>query len=143
MDRKRFHLRSRAMLVMLAVTFALLLWVLFDLQVVHGSYYLEQSTRKIADTETVQAARGEILDRYGRVLVSNRATYQVTLDTKMMGTPKERNETVLALLKVCREQGVEWNDTLPVTRELPFQYTVESPFAVVTEIGRASCRERV
>ena len=132
MDRKRFHLRSRAMLVMLAVTFALLLWVLFDLQVVHGSYYLEQSTRKIADTETVQAARGEILDRYGRVLVSNRATYQVTLDTKMMGTPKERNETVLALLKVCREQGVEWNDTLPVTRELPFQYTVESPFAVVT-----------
>ncbi len=106
MDRKRFHLRSRAMPVLLVGTFALLLWTLFNLQVVNGSYYLEQSTRKIANTETVQAGRGQILDRYGRVLVSNRATYQVTLDTKMMGTPGERNETVLALLEACREQGV-------------------------------------
>lgn len=132
MDVKRFHLRSRAMLVLLAASFGLLLWVLFDLQVVNGSYFLEQSTRKIADTETVQAARGAILDRYGRVLVSNRATYQVTLNTNLMGTPQDRNGTLLALLGVCREQGVEWNDTLPVTQSLPFRYTVDSPFTVVT-----------
>ena len=132
MDVKRFHLRSRAMLVMLAAAFALLLWTLFDLQVVNGSYYLEQSTRKIANTETVQAARGAILDRYGRALVSNRATYQVTLDLQMMGSTQNRNETILALLQVCEEQGVEWTDTLPVTQAAPFHYTVDSPYTVVT-----------
>ena len=120
------------MLALLAAAFGLLLWTLFDLQVVNGSYYLAQSTRKIANTETVQAARGTILDRCGRVLVSNRATYQVTLNTSMMGDEQGRNETILALLKVCREQGVEWNDTLPVSLDLPLRYTVDSPFEVVT-----------
>ena len=132
MDKNRFHLHSQLMLFLLAGSFAVLLWVLFDLQVVNGSYYLAQSTRKIANTETVQAARGEILDRYGRVLVSNRATYQVTLNPNMMGSVQDRNDTLLSLLEVCREQGVEWNDTLPVNWEPPFLYTTDTPFQVVT-----------
>ncbi len=128
MDGKRFALRSRVVLALLAVVLAAFLWVLFDLQIVHGSYYLSQSTRKIASTEAVQAARGEILDRYGRVLVSNRATYQVMVDTRLMKSEAERNETVLSLLKICREQEVEWVDTLPVTKAPPFRYTVDDPF---------------
>lgn len=132
MDKKRFRLRSRVVLSLLAVSFLALFGVLFNLQVVNGGYYLAQSTRKIANTETVQAVRGDILDRCGRVLVTNRATYQVTLDTQMMGTPQTRNKTILSLLEVCREQDVTWNDTLPVTTEPPFAYTVESPFEIVT-----------
>lgn len=132
MDEKRFLLRSRAVMGVMVAILAVFVCVLFDLQVVKGSYYLEQSTRKIANTETVQAARGPILDSRGRVLVSNRATYQVTLDTKLMGTVQNRNETVLALLEVCRDRGTEWNDTLPVTQSLPFRYTVDSPYTVTT-----------
>ena len=132
MDGKRFALRSRMVLALLCAVMVLFAWVLFDLQVVNGSYYLEQSTRKIAVTEPVQAARGEILDRYGRLLVSNRAAYQVTVDTRLMGDEKERNETVLKLLEICREQAVEWNDNLPITRTAPFRFTVESPFENTT-----------
>lgn len=128
MDGKRFALRSQVVLVLLCAVIALFAWVLFDLQVVNGSYYLEQSTRMIASTEPVQAARGAILDRYGRVLVSNRAAYQVTVDTRLMADEAERNETVLKLLEICREQGVEWADSLPITREAPFRFTVDSPF---------------
>lgn len=132
MDGKRFALRSRMVLALLCAVMVLFAWVLFDLQVVNGSYYLEQSTRKIAVTEPVQAARGEILDRYGRVLVSNRAAYQVTVDTRLMGDEKERNETVLKLLEICREQAVEWTDTLPITRTAPFRFTVDAPFENTT-----------
>lgn len=131
MDLKRFHIRSRVVIALMGVVLGAFLWALFDLQVVHGSYYLEQSTRKIANIETVQAARGEILDRYGRVLVSNRATYQVTLDTKLMGDIQGRNGTILALLEICREQGVEWSDSLPVTMTYPLRYTTGSPYEVV------------
>lgn len=143
MNKKQFHLRSRVVMLFLAVVLTAFGWVLFDLQVVNGSYFLEQSTRKIANTETVQAARGNILDRYGRVLVSNRATYQVTLDTSLMGTGQSRNETVLALLEVCREQGVSWNETLPVTTTPPFRYTVDNPFQTVSvdESGNEKRRE--
>lgn len=129
---KRFVLRTRMVLILFGVLLALFAWVLYDLQVVNGSAYLEQSTRKIASTETVQAARGAILDRYGRVLVDNRVTYQVTLDASLMGGVQGRNETVLALLRACREQGVEWNDSLPVSDTLPFRYTVELPYETVT-----------
>lgn len=132
MDGKQFHLRSRLVVAALAAVLLTFAWVLYDLQVVHGSYYLEQSTRKIANTETVQAARGEILDRYGRVLVSNRAGYQVTLDTKLMGNVQGRNNTVLELLEICREQGVAWSDTLPVSGRVPFGYTEARPFENVT-----------
>ncbi len=141
MDGKRFQLRTRVTLILLVVIFLVFAWALFDLQVVNGSYYLEQSTRKIANTETVQAARGEILDRYGRVLVSNRATYQVTLDTKLMGNTQNRNDTILDLLEICREQGTGWNDSLPVTVEGPFSYTSDSPYENVT-VGEDGTKTR-
>lgn len=138
MDGKQFQFRTRTVLLILAAVFLAFTGVLYNLQVVHGGYYLEQSTRKIANTETVQAARGEILDRYGRVLVSNRASYQVTLDTSLMGDIQGRNQTLLALLSICREQGVTWADTLCVSREATFSYTEERPFEALSADGTAS-----
>ena len=132
MEPKRFQLRSRVILLALLAVLLGFFGVLYDLQVVNGDKYLEQSTRKIANTETVQAARGALLDRYGRVLVTNRASYQVTLDTKLMGDIQGRNSTILELLKLCREQDMTWNDTLPVTAGRPFQYTNDHPFETVT-----------
>ena len=124
--------------MILAAVFLAFTGVLYNLQVVHGGYYLEQSTRKIANTETVQAARGEILDRYGRVLVSNRASYQVSLDTSLMGDIQGRNTTLLKLLAVCREQGVAWTDTLCISGEAPFSYTQARPFETLSADGTAS-----
>ena len=128
MDQERFHIRSRGMLAILAVVTVLYAWVLFDLQVVNGSSYLEQSTRKIANSETVPAARGPILDRYGRVLVSNRAVYRVTLDTKPMGNDQNRNRILLSLLELCQEQGVSWSDSLPISAGPVFSFTTDTPF---------------
>lgn len=128
----RFWGRSQFLIALLVAVMAVYVWFLFDLQVVKGDYYREQSIRKITNIETVQAARGEIFDRYGRALVTNRATYQVTLNEKQMGSAQERNDTVLALIRACREQGVEWNDSLTITFTFPFRFTVEQPYEVVT-----------
>ncbi|MGE9970624.1 penicillin-binding transpeptidase domain-containing protein [Candidatus Pseudoscillospira sp. SGI.172] len=138
MDGKQFQFRTRTVLLILAAVFLAFTGVLYNLQVVHGGYYLEQSTRKIANTETVQAARGEILDRYGRVLVSNRASYQVSLDTSLMGDIQGRNTTLLKLLAVCREQGVAWTDTLCISGEAPFSYTQARPFETLSADGTES-----
>lgn len=129
---KKFILRTRGVLVVFAALLAFFAWVLYDLQVVHGSEYLAQSTRKIASIETVPAARGALLDRYGRVLADNRVTYRVTLDAKSMGDTQSRNSTILALIRACGEQGVTWNDSLPVTAAPPFHYTTAAPYEVVS-----------
>jgi len=117
-----FPRRVRAVLLVLAALLVGFSWVLYDLQIVHGAEYLEKSQRKIANTETVEAARGELLDRYGRLLVSNRISYKVTLTTSLMGA--DRNDIILDLLEICREEGVLWADTLPITASAPFTYTL-------------------
>ena len=118
MDGKQFHMRIWVVRVLLAAILAGFFLVLWNLQVVNGAYYRSQSVRKIVYTETVEAARGEILDRYGRVLVTNSVQYNVTLDTTLMG--EERNEILSSLLALCREHGVEWTDSLPVSNSAPW-----------------------
>ena len=126
MDGKQFHSRIRVVLLLLAVLLFLFVGVLYNLQYVHGADYLEQSVRKIAETQKVEAARGQILDRYGRVLVDNRTTYQVTLNTNSMGDVQQRNQTILSLIQLCRKAGVTWVDTLPISKQAPYVYTLES-----------------
>jgi len=126
MDSRQFHFRLRGVQVILAALVVGFLWLLWDLQVVNGAYYRSQSVRKIIYTETVEAARGQILDRYGRVLVSNRTSYQVTLNTSLMGKDAQRNANLLALLAICREEGVTWPDTLPISSSAPFVFTLDS-----------------
>lgn len=123
MDGKQFHWRVRGVVGVLLIFILLFAWVLYDLQYVHGADYLAQSRRKIAKTETVEAARGEILDRYGRVLVTNRESYNVSLDTSFM---KDVNATLTKLLDICRTEGVTWTDTLPISSEAPFVFTFDT-----------------
>ena len=123
MDGKQFHWRVRGVVGVLLIFILLFAWVLYDLQYVHGADYLAQSRRKIAKTETVEAARGEILDRYGRVLVTNRESYNVSLDTSFM---KDVNTTLTKLLDICRTEGVTWADTLPISSEAPFVFTFDT-----------------
>lgn len=129
-DNRQLKRRTGALLGVLAAMFLLFVGVLYDLQYLRGDEFYETSSRKIANTETVEGARGQLLDRYGRVLVSSRATYQVKLDTSLMGGIRGRNETVLRLIEICREQDMDWQDSLPVTRQEPFVYTVATPYEV-------------
>ena len=124
MDKKQFQRRVYVVSGVLGLLFFLFVGVLYQLQIIQGPYYRAQATKRNAQTETVEAVRGEILDCNGRVMVSNRSTYQVRLNTSVMGTEEERNAILTALLQICREQGVTWTDTLPVTGAPPFEYTL-------------------
>lgn len=123
MEGKQFPRRLAAVLVVFILLLGAYAVALYDLQVTHYEDYKAQAIVKIATTETVEAARGGILDCYGRSLVTNRLTYQVTLDTTDM--KDARDETILSLLAVCRRLEVDWTDTLPVTDNPPFLLTLD------------------
>ncbi|MEG2097023.1 MAG: penicillin-binding transpeptidase domain-containing protein [Pseudoflavonifractor sp.] len=127
MDARQFHARVYGLLLALGALIITFCTVLYNLQIVHGADYRAQSTRKITNTETVEAARGPILDRYGRVLVSNRTSYQVTLNTALMGAEAPRNQTLLTLINLCRDRSVPWEDSaLPMTKTAPFAFTTDA-----------------
>ena len=135
MDPKQFSRRVWAVVLLLALLFTGMGSALYELQITNGDDYYRQSQYKIAETETVEAARGPILDRNGRVLVSNEVVYQVTLDTSLMEEDRKREpmETLSALLAICREEGVEWTDTLPISQTSPFTFTTDSPYCTTSQ----------
>ena len=125
MDGTRFTLRLRFVAGIMAGILLLFFGVLYNLQIVNVDDYRRQATARIANQETVEAARGEITDRYGRVLMSNKTIYEVTLDRSTLGEEAQRNATLLKLLEICREEGVVWTDTLPISDTAPFVYTMD------------------
>ena len=137
MNPKQFRRRALAMAALLALMVAGMGATLYDLQINNGADYYEQSQRRVAETQTVESARGQILDRNGQVLVSNRVVYQVTLDTSLMKDEDKdavttagsrRNDTLLALIEAARAEGVEWTDNLPISKTEPFTFTTDTPY---------------
>ena len=138
-EGKLVRTRTRALIGIFAVILAAFFFVLYDVQCVNGQAYLNKASYSVARTENVSAARGELSDCYGRILVSNKTSYEVTLDTSLMGTLEERYAILASLLEICREQDVEWKDSLPVTDYAPFGYTLnEATKGEVTRLRKLS-----
>lgn len=128
MNHKQFSHRVVGVVVMLAILLTFLCSNLYTIQYTNGADYAEQSVAKVSETETVSASRGNILDRNGKVLVSNQISYNVTLDLNLLGKEQARCDTLLALTQTAAEMGITWTDTLPITTQPPFEYTTTDPF---------------
>lgn len=101
--------------------------VLYDAQVVHGSENRARSITSNTASETVTASRGIITDRNGKVLVSNRLAYTLVVDKGSFGKDEAAlNDAIWQLIQLCQEQGVTWNDTLPMTTGSSPQLTSKS-----------------
>lgn len=101
--------------------------VLYDAQVVHGSENRARSITSNTASETVTASRGIITDRNGKVLVSNRLAYTLVVDKSNFGKDETAlNDAIWQLIQLCQEQGVTWNDTLPMTTGSSPQLTSKS-----------------
>ncbi len=87
---------------------------LYNLQIINGDQYLKQSERRILRSSVVIASRGEILDRYGRPLVVNRLSHNLTLDTALI-KKSGLNNVIGKLIAACEKNGQAYDDTLPVT----------------------------
>ena len=101
--------------------------VLYDAQVVHGSENRARSITSNTASETVTASRGIVTDRNGKVLVSNRLAYTLVVDKSSFGKDEAAlNDAIWQLIQLCQEQGVTWNDTLPMTTGSSPQLTSKS-----------------
>lgn len=135
MEGKQFHRRTLVVAGLLALLLLVFAGALYQLQIVKGDEYRAASIVKIANVETVEAARGEIVDRYGRDMVGNRATYEITLNTSIMGAEDQRNAILLELIAICRDNGLSWTDTLPISADAPFTFTSDSPLVYTDSEG--------
>lgn len=123
------HYNMKLRLGLFLTVFGLLIGVfvyrLIQLQVVNPRQTNSSTGTYTYDTR-VTAARGEILDRNGNVLVSNRASYNLIITGYALFNSDNPNESLRQLSRLCRELEIEYTDHLPVTREKPYEYETTS-----------------
>ncbi len=117
--------RSSVLLGIFGFVLFLFATKLFSLQIIETKGNTDNATTYSTIT-TVRAARGDILDRNGNVLVGNRASYDLVFNHYVIKSADDRNQYLYNLLKKCAELGVTHNDHFPITATQPFQYTLDS-----------------
>ncbi len=117
--------RGRLLLLFLVVVMVFYAFRLYDLQIIQTGGSKDNTTTFVTQT-SVKAARGEILDRNGKVLVGNRAGYKLTINHYVLLSADGTFEHLHRLTQRCLEQGISYNESFPISRERPFTYTLEN-----------------
>ena len=115
--------RAAVLLVLFAFVLVLFAGRLFRLQIIETNGNTD-NTQTYTTLTTVRAARGDILDRNGNVLVGNRTSYDLVFNHYVTQSYTNRNESLYRLVQKCKELGVTYSDHFPVTRGRPFDYTL-------------------
>ena len=99
---------------------------LYKLQLAPGDSYVAEKADSITYQTTVEASRGNILDRNGNVLVGNRASYNLIIINFALSNSDDPNANLLKLLELCDDLGIAYQSHFPVTPERPYSYDMDS-----------------
>ena len=86
---------------------------LFNIQIINGASYREQAENKIVRTESIFSSRGEIYDRNGVILATNKLTYNVELYRTKVGI-ELTNDAIRDLVDILSANGDKLSSTFPV-----------------------------
>lgn len=89
---------------------------LFNIQVIDGKTYREQSEKKMLRNETITAARGEITDRNGVILATNKLSFDLQL-YKVKVTNDEQNATIFNTIKILESNKDKIYSSFPINDE--------------------------
>ena len=119
--------RVRAWLLLLFFLLILVIFSarLFNLQIIETKGNTD-NTEVFTTLTRVKAARGDILDRNGNILIGNRASYDLVFNHYVITSADNTNQHLLRLVNKCRELGINYIDHFPVTKDRPFEYTLDN-----------------
>ncbi len=102
-------LTSRLLLLFIIFTGmgAVLVYRLFDLQIVNGESYLDNFRLMIEKVKTLEGTRGDIYDRNGNLLAYNELAYSVTIEDvyEASGKNENLNATLYKLIHMIESNG--------------------------------------
>ena len=97
---------------------------LFNLQIVNGAEYRDDSNNRLTREASIEAARGSILDRSGNVLVSTEMKFSLEM-YKSKTDDAQLNDSILLMTSILENNGNSYVDPFPISIE-PFEYHFES-----------------
>ena len=121
-NKKSINFRYNTITIFTYLIGIILIVQLFNLQIVHGSKYREESNTRLTRESTLEATRGEILDRSGNVLVSSSQKFNLELYKSKIDT-NALNDSILKIIQVLEKYNVSYVDSFPIKID-PFEYTI-------------------
>lgn len=113
----RYNIISVIVVLLTVVIFS----KLFNLQIVNGVTYREQSERRLLKSTSITASRGEITDRYGRPLVTSRMGFNLVAYKEYIEKEK-LNQLILDTITILEMYDVSYYDTLPISEDGEFKF---------------------
>lgn len=116
--------RSYILLAVVCVVLVFFVGALFRIQILRKDSYKKNtvSTYQVS----VDAARGEILDRNGSPLITNRQGNSIVFNYAYFPTDQaKRNKIILSLINLFEQYEQEYTDVLPITLNADGTYSFE------------------
>lgn len=126
--KKFFSSRLFVLAAVFIVFFGIILARIFTLQVVNGKSYQENFSLKIQMKQPINAARGNIYDKSGKLLAYNELAYSISInDSTTYSSTKEKNKAVNAelaeILTVLKNNGETLNNDFKIDRKKDGTYS--------------------
>lgn len=99
-----------------------LLVQLFNLQIIKGEDYRRESNTRLTRETTLEAARGEIVDRTGNKLVTTEMNFSLELYKTKIDN-ETLNNTLLKIANLLEENGDSYIDNFPIQID-PYKFSV-------------------
>ncbi|MGE5629904.1 MAG: penicillin-binding protein 2 [Caulobacteraceae bacterium] len=113
MIKKYFKDRLDIIRAVTVLIFLVIVFRLGDLQIVKGEYYWKKSETIRTRNISVTAPRGQIVDKFGRVIAGNKQSYSV--DIMKTDVPQETlNDIALSVINIIEQNGDTYKDEIPV-----------------------------
>jgi len=132
-------MRSSIILLVFAAMSAVLLVRLFDLQIIHGSEYVNAFTSETTKSRRLKSTRGNIFDVNGKLIAYNELSNSVTIeDSGTYETTREKrlslNGEIYRLIKMIEGNGDE------IVQD--FHITMDENDNYVFDVGEGTTRNR-
>jgi len=120
--KANINLRFNILTVLIYIIGIVLIIKLFNLQIVHGAEYREQSNTRLTRESTLEAARGEILDKTGVSLVSSKMEFSLEMYKSKVDIDT-LNSAILNMVQVLEKYDCSYSDIFPIKID-PFEFTI-------------------
>ena len=121
--KEHTNFRFNVITIIVYIIGIILISKLFELQIVHGVEYRETSNTRLSRETTLEASRGEILDRSGNVLATTTSSFNIEL-YKTKSDNKTLNNCIINLINLFEQYSVRYPDNFPINNEIT-AYTIE------------------
>ncbi len=117
--KEHVNLRFNVLIILVYFIGIILISGLFNLQIVNGAEYRETSNTRLSRESTLEAARGDILDRSGNILATTYMTFNLEL-YKTKSDDEALNKCILNLVNLLEKYEESYPDNFPIDKDKKF-----------------------